>query len=195
MGQETIYLILTIAVFVAVALAVYIIHQHKPADSKQVEDPPIITLSEADGYYFQPGSPLVSQPFAEQLRSKIAPKLKQIAQDYNATIVEVIGHTDEVPFGRARRQLSDLDATLIDWYNSRIERVPVPFDNFGLGMARAVAVARALKASGLGDEFSIIPLSAGPFLKLDDTVTDGRDATAAENRRRIEIRLRRKTKR
>jgi hypothetical protein len=59
-------------------------------------------------------------------------------------------------------------------------------------MARAVSVARVLRASPLAASFQIMPLSAGPFQKNDDTAALGTDTPAdMRQRRRIEIRLRR----
>jgi flagellar motor protein MotB len=186
MGQETIYLLLTMAVFAALALATYVVRQRRP-----YEDPPIISLSEAQGFFFATGSAELSSTFRQQLVGPISQKVRAIADKYDAHTVEVIGHTDEVPLGGTR---SDLDATLVPWFLGKQNRPPVASDNTGLGMARAVAVARALRESGLSQGFTIIPLSAGSILRPDDTVTDGEAPVADEKRRRIEIRVRRRAK-
>jgi flagellar motor protein MotB len=183
MGQETIYLLLTMAVFVALILAAYIAKQPKP-----YEDPPIITLSEAQGFFFSTGSAELSNKFRQQLSGPISQRVRSIADKYDAHTVEVIGHTDEVPLGGAK---SDLDLTLIPWFLGKRTREPVASDNIGLGMARAVAVARALRDSGLSKGFIVIPLSAGAAVRTDDTITDGASPQADEKRRRIEIRVRR----
>lgn len=185
MGQETIYLLLTIAVFAALVLAAYV------AVSRKFEDPPIITLSESQGFFFKTGSADLSKAFADQLRVKIAPRVREIAERYDAHTVEVIGHTDEVPLGPTIAGRSNLDRTLVPWFTGNSATAPAVSDNAGLGMARAVSVARALRESGLAKSFTIVPLSAGAFLKPDDTVTDGTTLAPDETRRRIEIRVRR----
>jgi hypothetical protein len=85
----------------------------------------------------------------------------------------------------------NLDTALVPWFTGASAMTPTAHDNVGLGMARAVAVARALKAAGVDKGWTIVPLSAGPFLKPNDQVTDGKRKGADEAERRIEIRLRR----
>lgn len=184
LGQETIYLLLTAALFAAVVMATILASQAKPH-----EEPPIITLSEADGFFFQTGSAALSKQFESRLESTVVPRLVELAIRYDASVIEVIGHTDEVPLRRG--QTGNLDRTLVDWFAGRSTMPPTAADNMGLGMARAVSVARALRSSGLKAPLTVVPMSAGPFLKPDDTVTDGSSVVAAEKRRRIEIRLRR----
>jgi flagellar motor protein MotB len=151
------------------------------------EDPPIVTLSEADGFFFATGSAELGSSFRKQLIGKVTPQVRVLGERYDASIIEVIGHTDEVPL-RARR--SNLDHSLLDAFAGRTGKVPVAADNYGLAMARAVAVAAILRRE-LGRDFTVVPLSAGPFLKPDDTVIEAVSAVSVENRRRIEIRLRR----
>ena len=104
MGQETVYLVLTMAVFATVVLSAMLYKTRQP-----FEDPPIITLAEADGFYFAPGSPAISQDFDRQLRATVVPRLRTIADKYGAYTVEVIGNTDEVPLGPSLRRGSNLD--------------------------------------------------------------------------------------
>lgn len=184
LGQETIYLLLTGGLFASVLLTLYVATLRGPT-----EQPPIVTLSEADGYTFPAGSASIGPDFARQLRGAAAPRLREMADRYRAPIIEVIGHTDEVPLGGRAR--GDLDATLVPWLSGRSTGEPISADNVGLGMARAVAVARALRAAGLGRNYTIIPLSAGPLVKPGDVVTDGGSAVDERRRRRIELRLRR----
>lgn len=183
MGQETLYLLLTSAIFVTILLIAYIAYERR-----HYEDPPIVTLREADGFYFKPGSSLVSSQFDQQLSQHVAPKLREFADRYDAHVIEVIGHTDEVAVSMGS---GNLDATLGPLFTGRRAAEPVPADNAGLGLARAVAVSRALKRAGVDQGYVIVPLSAGPFLRPDDTVSDGRSRKADKVRRRIEIRLRR----
>lgn len=183
MGQETLYLLLTSAIFATIVLIAYVAYERR-----HYEDPPIVTLREADGFYFRQGSSAISAKFNQQLRQQIAPKLREFADRYDAHVIEVIGHTDEVPVS-ARG--GNLDETLLPLLGGRRTGEPIPADNAGLGLARAVAVSRALRLAGVQDGFVIVPLSAGPFLRPDDTVSDGRSSHNDESRRRIEIRLRR----
>ncbi|PAX06875.1 OmpA family protein [Sphingomonas lenta] len=183
-GQETIYLLLTGGLFASLMLTLYVASLRGPT-----EQPPIVTLSEADGYTFPTGSAEIGPAFARALRTAAAPRLRELSDRYEAPIIEVIGHTDEMPLsGRMR---GDLDAALIPWLSGARTREPVSSDNVGLGMARAVAVARALREAGLDDRYTIIPLSAGPLVKPGDVVTDGASAADERRRRRIELRLRR----
>lgn len=183
-GQETIYLLLTAGLFAALLLALHLASLRGPT-----EQPPMVTLEEADGYSFPTGSAAIGPDFARQLAGKAAPQLRANAERHDAYIVEVVGHTDEVPLsGRAR---GDLDRSLVPFLVGGRAAEPVSGDNVGLGMARAVAVARALRRAGLGREFTIIPLSAGPLVKPGDVVTDGAGGGDDRSRRRIELRLRR----
>lgn len=184
LGQETIYLLLTGGLFASLLLTLYVATLRGPT-----EQPPIITLSDADGYSFPAGSAAIGDDFGRQLRAA-APRLRAMSKRYCASIIEVIGHTDEVPLGERRR--GDLDATLVPWLSGRAGSEPVSADNVGLGMARAAAVARALRAAGLGAGYTVMPLSAGPLIKPGDVVTDGREAVDERRRRRIELRLRRR---
>lgn len=184
-GQETIYLLLTIGLFASLLLALYVATMRGPT-----EQPPIVTLSEADGFTFPTGSAAIGRDFALELKRTVAPRIGDLSRRHQAPIIEVIGHTDEVPLGG--RALGDLDRSLVGWLNGDNRAEPVSGDNVGLGMARATAVARALRAAGLGSGYVIIPLSAGPLIKPGDVVTDGRGARDDRGRRRIELRLRRR---
>lgn len=190
MGQETIYLLLTVAIFAAFVMAVYIVRDKGPQ-----EDPPIITLAEANGYFFDPGSAQINQSFRERLLSLVGPKVQDIGEKYDAKVIEVIGHTDELPLRQRGAISSNLDRVLVPWFLGQKADEPHAEDNIGLGMSRAVAVSKVLRSSGLGKKFTIVPLSAGAFLKPDDTVTDGSEVRDAQERRRIEIRLRRRAAR
>jgi flagellar motor protein MotB len=186
MGQETIYLLLTAAIFSTLLLIGYVSYERH-----HFEDPPIVTLNEVDGFYFRPGSPEVSPGFQRQLAQTIAPRLRAISERYGATVIEVIGHTDAARMRLSEAGPDNLDETLKPWLTGRGDTLPVAHDNVGLGMARAVAVARALRAAGIGRGFTIVPLSAGSFLKPNDRVDDSDETGQDERQRRIEIRLRR----
>jgi len=151
--------------------------------------PPIINLSEADGYYFDVGSAELSEEFKTALVDKVAPKILQIAAEYpDVDVIEVIGHTDEQTI---RRRFSNLDGTLIDALKTGNVASLVSADNAGLGISRAVAVVtRLLQDSRLRTRFSrILPMSGAQLIQVDETLSQG-SAGDVRERRRIEIRLR-----
>lgn len=188
MGQETIYLLLAVTLFTAIILGGVLIARQREA--KPREDPPIIVLPEAQGFSFAPGSAALSPDFESRLTRQVIPRVRAIGQAYDAQVIEVIGHTDEVPRNATARRLGNLDAVLVPLFLGKAPADPVAADNAGLGMARAVAVARFMRGAGL-EGFTFVPLSAGPFLKPDDSMLTGGEARADPARRRIEVRLRR----
>lgn len=99
LGQETIYLIMA----TAVAAAVYFALQFMSAQDRNNYEAPIITLDEADGYSFATGSASISPEFRKQLLEIVVPKVAKEGRLSNATIVEVVGHTDEVPLRSSKR--------------------------------------------------------------------------------------------
>jgi outer membrane protein OmpA-like peptidoglycan-associated protein len=167
--------------------------QNERAGSKGPEGahnwPPIINLSEADGYYFAVGSAELSEEFKDALVDKVAPKILQIAVEYpDVDVIEVIGHTDEQII---RRRFSNLDGMLIDVLKSGNVASLIPADNAGLGISRAVAVeTRLLQDSRLQKRFPrILPMSGAQLIQVDETLSKG-SAGNVRDRRRIEIRLR-----
>jgi len=152
--------------------------------------PPFFSLSEAGGYFFDSGKATLRPEFARNLKSQVIPMLARSVEDYDVDVVEVIGHTDEVPMsGR-----SNLDSALIQ---ASIGRVPVgalrSTDNAGLAMARAVAVVHLLRADPQLRRVSILPLSGAQMIVPVDHVADGTAGSDDQRRRRIEIRLRKST--
>ena len=120
------------------------------------------------------------------------PLVQSIGRDAEAEVVEVIGHTDEVPLNARVRRLANLDETLMPQFSGGVSDAPQAADNVGLGMARAVAVARVLRSAPLLSSFQIMPMSAGAFERADDTMADGTSAKDEQERRRIVIRVRRR---
>ena len=103
--------------------------------------------------------------------------------------IEVVGHTDERPIGT--RQLSNLDRDLPSVLNSNASVASLtPADNAGLGLARAVAVVSVLRQNPLLDGYKIIPLSGAQLVNTDETLALGGSPDDVQQRRRIEIRLR-----
>lgn len=157
--------------------------------------PPLIRLSEADGFHFQLGKSELTPEFEAFLREKVIPLLVQRKQDYDVDVIEVVGHTDLVPM--TGLQASNLDMKLRDSLRGAGPVAAlVPADNAGLGMARSVAVARILLDDPRLEGLKIIPLSAAQLVDLDENLdTEAGDSTSSnEKRRRIEIRLRRSSK-
>jgi flagellar motor protein MotB len=157
------------------------------------DKPPLITISDAKVQTFKFGSAEVSAELREFLRRSVG-DLQVLRGRYNADIVEVTGHTDEMPLVVATRGRCNLDGELLSVVNgSKDAKNLTPCDNIGLGMARAVAVVRELRALGMGSEFTLLPLSAGAVIDTNATLAAGnRPAVPLPERRRIEIRLRRK---
>jgi hypothetical protein len=66
-------------------------------------------------------------------------------------------------------------------------------DNAGLGLARAIAVAKVLRADPRLVGASVLPLSGAQLIMPGDILSDGKHAGDVETRRRIEIRVRRRS--
>lgn len=110
--------------------------------------------------------------------------------DYDVDVIEVIGHTDEVPMSGQ----SNLDTQLAA---ASAGRFPIAnlrsTDNAGLAMARAVSVVRVLRADPRLSRAAILPLSGAQMIVPVDRMADGTARASDQMRRRIEIRLRRST--
>ncbi|WP_037499253.1 OmpA family protein [Sphingomonas jaspsi] len=157
---------------------------------KKGQWPPFISLSEADGYFFESGSAQLRPEFDRALRTNTSAKLAEIVRDYGVNVIEVIGHTDEVPMVGQ----SNLDKTLIPAMQGRIGMGALqPTDNAGLAIARATSVARVLRADPRLRGVTILPLSGAQMIEPVDRLADGRAAGDDRKRRRIEIRVRRMT--
>lgn len=216
MGQEVIYLLLTIAVATALILVAWMMSQPQadvvdpptpPEDVAPPEDvvepiaeppeeekkrPPLIALTESDGFSFASGSTEITASFAKLLEDVVVPRIRELGDIHQAEIVEVVGHTDGVPLHHTTRAGGNLDAMLGRGLDDLAGETLAPSDNVGLGMGRAVAVALALRRAGLEARYVLIPLSAGPLVGPGDNVASRPGATPDAQRRRIEIRLRRR---
>jgi len=151
--------------------------------------PPIITLSEADKHFFKTGSAELSPAFRDHISHKVVKDLLGHIREYDVNVIEVIGHTDAQPF---IDRPSNLDKLLIPVLHAKAAvGTLVPADNAGLGLARAVSVARVLlKDKGL-TALSILPYSGGQLIEVGDGLSDGASGGDVRQRRRIEIRLHR----
>jgi flagellar motor protein MotB len=152
--------------------------------------PPIIRMSEADGYFFKSGSAELSPSFQDALLFKTPNEILNYIRKYDVDIIEVVGHTDERPIG-ARGQVSNLDRDLLPVLKSQAGVASlVPADNAGLGLARAVAVVSVLRQSPLLAPYKLIPLSGAQLVNTDETLAISGFPGDIQQRRRIEIRLR-----
>ncbi len=158
------------------------------------DQPPIISLTESEGYSFPTGSSIVGEQFRARIQKEIVPMLLKLTEKYGTDVIEVVGHTDEVPIGAGMKVRSNLDYSLVDALNGKTDPgLLVAYDNVGLGIARAAAVRMILMSSGLESRFIIIPLSAGPAITTNGLVSSGVSIKLGEDaRRRIEIRMRRR---
>lgn len=158
--------------------------------SRKGEWPPFVSLSEAGGYYFDTGKATLRPEFESNLVSKVIPMLARSLSDYDVDVIEVIGHTDEVPMVGQ----SNLDSQLVA---AAAGRVPISglrsTDNAGLAMARAVSVVHVLRADPRLARAAILPLSGAQMIVPVDRMADGSAGGSDQQRRRIEIRLRRST--
>ena len=155
------------------------------------DQPQIITLREADGYSFDAGSADVSPQFLAKLAQEVVPKLTALSERYDAQIVEVIGHTDGTSIRDTLRVKANLDDSLGQYLDPANTTPVFPFDNVGLGISRAVSVARALRASGLPTKLDIQPLSAAYLISPNNRTDPAPRRISDPSRRRIEIRIRR----
>lgn len=162
----------------------------KASLGKKGEWPPFFSLSEAGGYYFESGKATLRPEFVQKLRSSVIPLLRKYVDDYDVDVVEVIGHTDEVPMAG----VSNLDAKLIA---ASANSYPTEYlrstDNAGLAIARAVAVVRVLRADSRMKGITVLPLSGAQLIVPIDRAADGTSTLDDQSRRRIEMRLRRST--
>lgn len=158
--------------------------------SRRGEWPPFVSLSEAGGYYFDSGKATLRPEFERNLIAQVIPMLARNLENYDVDVIEVTGHTDEVPMSGQ----SNLDGQLVD---AAAGRFPIAglrsTDNAGLAMARAVSVVRVLRADPRLAKAAILPLSGAQMVVPIDRMADGTAKAGDQRRRRIEIRLRRST--
>lgn len=152
--------------------------------------PPIISLSEAKDYSFKVGSANLSEKFQDALLGNIADQIHKILIDYDADVVEVIGHTDPQPMGQ--NTSSNLDGFSVDFFTSDKKITLSAKDNAGLGYARALSVTKTLMQSPKLSGFTILPYSAGQMITPDEMLQTGNSSFDSSQLRRIEIRVRRK---
>ena len=152
--------------------------------------PPALTLDDSDDYRFAPGRSELGPLFRQKLNIEAIPDLLEIIRntEFNITVIEVVGHTDQVPVGKQ----SNLDRALINFLQRNGVGSLTAADNAGLGLARATAVAAFLKASRrIPEKYKIVPMSAGQLvLPNGDLARHESDPRPNRSRRRVEIRVR-----
>jgi flagellar motor protein MotB len=149
--------------------------------------PPIISLSEANGYSFEVGSAELTPRFKAKLEGDIAHQIEGIVSKYDVDVIEVVGHTDEQPLSRQSNMDFELGRVLAG--QDSVSKMQ-PGDNAGLGLARAISVTTILKGIPALSHLNILPMSGGQLILPDDRLTDGAHPGDAPARRRIEIRVR-----
>jgi hypothetical protein len=153
--------------------------------------PPIISLSEAGGYYFKTGSAELSSAFSEALLDSTPGRIAEYIKQFDVDVIEVVGHADEQPIGL---RPSNLDRDLLPVLNGTANIISlVPADNAGLRLARAVSVVSVLRQSKLLAGLKVLPLSGAQLINIDETLTVSGTPGDIQERRRIEIRLRKAT--
>lgn len=156
---------------------------------RRLDKPPLITLTEANGFTFPSGKAEISYRFREILLGKVADKVAECVEKYAVDVVEIVGHTDEAKTGG---KSSNLDSILIPYLDGDGVEF-VAGSNVDLGMSRAAAVAQVLKGDSRLAKLRIIPLSAGQIVTTSGMISTGvyEQNKNDEGRRRIEIRLKR----
>ena len=160
-----------------------------PAGSDGHQWPPIIRMSEADGYFFKSGSAELSPTFHDALLDQTPFEILKYIRKYDVDVIEVVGHTDERPIG-ARPVLQSRSRSGSVLRNTASVGSLIPADNAGLGFARAVAVVSVLRQSPLLAGYKLIPLSGAQLVNTDETLAIAGSPANIQQRRRIEIRLR-----
>jgi len=191
-----------------------------PCEQPPPQRPLILNLTEREGFRFATGSYVIDEQFMAKLRTVIAPAILKLGAEYQARVVEVVGHTDSVPMlsqqpspdrklpssppataapttvSPPERKLpsSSLDRKLNEYLSGAKTGVEV-VDNVGLGIMRAASVVRALKELPELQRggFVFLAMSAGQTIGPDDRPIAPESGPPAgdEKRRRVEIRLRR----
>lgn len=151
--------------------------------------PPIISLEETKGYAFASGHAEITPEFRTKLANEAVPRILQVLNDYDADIVEIVGHTDSVPVYQREKSNLDQQLGLILQGTSSSQDISVQ-DNAGLGLARAAAVAEILLSDSRLADAHIVALSAGQLLKPNGDLDFSSSRVGDEKRRRLEIRIR-----
>jgi flagellar motor protein MotB len=154
--------------------------------------PPIISLPEAENYSFKIGSAQLTDNFKNQLSGEIVQQILNTLSEYEADLIEVIGHTDLQPMSKARA--TNLDVSAKRFFETDMEVALRAKDNVGLGYARALSVTKHLLSTPELKNYTILPYSAAQMITPNGTITTPDDDFESTQLRRIEIRVRRQNK-
>jgi flagellar motor protein MotB len=154
--------------------------------------PPIISLPEAENYSFKTGSAQLTESFKNQLDGQIVQQILKTLAKYEADLIEVIGHTDLQPMSKARA--TNLDVSVMNFFETDMEFALRPKDNVGLGYARALSVTKHLLSTPELQQYTILPYSAAQMITPNGTISKPGDDFESSQLRRIEIRVRRQNK-
>jgi len=149
------------------------------------DKPPIINLPETLGFSFNTGQAQLSEKFENRLKNDIVPKLKDIKDNHNVNVIEVIGHTDGVMAGGN----SNLDGKL----ENAVAKGDISDLRYGsnadLGLIRALAVAFFLRKQPELSGIKFRVYSAAQLILSDGELADKPNRTIDDARRRIELRF------
>ena len=154
--------------------------------------PPIISLPEAENYSFKLGSAQLTESFKGQLSNEIVNQILQTLSEYDADLIEVIGHTDLQPMSMAR--VTNLDKSALEYFETADKVSLRARDNAGLGYARALSVTKHLLQTPELKDYTILPYSAAQMVTPNHTITTKDDNFDSSQLRRIEIRVRRQNR-
>ena len=154
--------------------------------------PPIISLPEAENYSFKLGSAQLTESFKGQLSNEIVNQILRTLSEYDADLIEVIGHTDLQPMSMAR--VTNLDKSALGYFETPDKVLLRARDNAGLGYARALSVTKYLLQTPELKDYTILPYSAAQMVTPNHTITTKDDNFDSSQLRRIEIRVRRQNR-
>ena len=161
------------------------------ANRKRKDKPPIVPLKEADDYSFKLGGTQLSEEFKKKLRDEVLPKLENIFKNYDVNVIEIIGHTDEVPV-QSRIIKSNLDKHVKSVFHGHKPIEDLDYaSNVELGLIRALSVKLFLEEI-IGDNLLTVKFriySAGQLIPPDGSSTKNMNNKWDETRRRIELRF------
>jgi flagellar motor protein MotB len=195
--QSEIFFVLFLLIVVATIVLWADAEKNKPPTAGSAtppRKPPIITLPEASGYRFESGSAELSDEFQTKLVSRIIPLLQAIADTFHVDVIEVIGHTDGqiVRMGGRAGNLDFILEDVASSLNPNELSSLIPYSNADLGLMRALAIIKFIKANASAwvesKQIAFRPYSAAQLLMPDGSFANvDRDPDA--ERRRIEIRF------
>ena len=142
--------------------------------------------NEIDALYLAKMSNLIPAGFKQQLVAVIANQILQVLNEYQADVIEVIGHTDLQPMNQAIRT-TNLDAESQKFFISDRDMDLRAKNNAGLGYARALSVTKQLKKIPQLSGYTILPYSAAQMISPDETINLDPHAFESSQLRRIEI--------